>query len=1108
MDASQLAQVEELCLALYQGTSSAQRAEAQQQLLTLQSTADFIPQCQFILDNSAQPYAQLVACSSLEHLVTQFWNNFTSEQKLDIRNYVLGYLANHAHLLQEFVVGHLTKLSCRVTKLGWFDSPEHREIIDEISKFLEASVDHNLVGLKLLKALVDEMNTPTSGRTLTLHRKTAVSFRDHVLLQIFQIAINTLRRLLSNPENQLNTPTKEQKVANLSLSLATACLSFDFIGTNPEESAEDVGTVQVPSSWRPVVQDTATMQLFFEFYLNSEPPRSSLALQALVQLSSVRRSLFSSEKERTMFLQALMSGIQSIMQTKTGLEHIENYHEFCRLLGRLKASYQLSELVKTTGFIEWLELAGDFTIKSLNNWQYSMNSIHYLLALWGRLVAALPYLRADATDSQRQSQTLRQCVLQVVESYIKTMLDSVDIVVASEGGIDDPLEDEGSLREQMDRLPVIARLQYETVAQYLLSMFEQALNLYEQGLSMAVTPQVHQQLEVLEGRMTWLTYMVAAVIDAQTASDPRKGQEELLWDGRLSRCVFQLVQVIDFRLNGTSGQGKCDSKLEVAILHYFKSFKKIYLMESMSGSGMTSMTVPGGSPAHPLLSLALSYSGSSMNRTEDKEGSAEIITVYDAMRIGDMMQVMNIIVNKLCNNIKYWHRSDKILEETLEVFVELVSSYSSSKTLLNLDTVNFLVHNHVGAHFPFLGYDNDNKYRITFYSALSRLVFSSSEDLNNSFDSFIVPNLEIMAQLSQTPDLRSDAVKTAIVGALRDLRGITISAYNKRTYSLLFEGLYPSSFPLLLRVAETWYDDPTVMTALLKFMQEFVANKGVRIHFENSSANGILLFRETSAIVCAYGSRILQVPVQQNIYLEKYKGIRLMLNTLTNALSGNYVNFGVFALYNDQALQNALDVSLQMCLQIPVSDVMAYVKLSRAYFSFLEILFRNHLDVLSGLDSPVFLQLIKTTQEGLQSSELTVSAQCASTIDHIATYLFLNQNREKPTVILIRQHVQSEPEVFHQLMSTLFNSLLYTSHANHWAVTRPILSLLLASEASFTDYQTQLISTQSLENQEKLKEEFSKLTADIQRSLETTNRDRFTQKLTMFRLNVRQFLTI
>jgi exportin-7 len=152
------------------------------------------------------------------------------------------------------------------------------------------------------------------------------------------------------------------------------------------------------------------------------------------------------------------------------------------------------------------------------------------------------------------------------------------------------------------------------------------------------------------------------------------------------------------------------------------------------------------------------------------------------------------------------------------------------------------------------------------------------------------------------------------------------------------------------------------------YFQEFVQNKAQRITFDQSSASGILLFRETSNILCTYGSRILQIPVRQDVYLEKYKGIRLLLNTLTAALSGNYVNFGVFALYEDKALQNALDVALQMCLQIPISDVMAYVKLSRAYFAAMEILFRNHLDVLCRLDSAVFMQLLLTNLEGIQSS--------------------------------------------------------------------------------------------------------------------------------------------
>jgi exportin-7 len=141
-------------------------------------------------------------------------------------------------------------------------------------------------------------------------------------------------------------------------------------------------------------------------------------------------------------------------------------------------------------------------------------------------------------------------------------------------------------------------------------------------------------------------------------------------------------------------------------------------------------------------------------------------------------------------------------------------------------------------------------------------------------------------------------------------------------------------------------------------------------------------------------------------------------------------------------------------------------------------------------------------------SEGTVSSQCASCIDHFATYVFLNQNREKPTVQLIRAHIASDPSVLNELTSTLFNALLFSPNQNQWSLTRPILSLLLASENAFLAYQSQLLQSQSLENQEKIREEFAKLTADIQRSVETTNRDRFTQKLTVFRMNVRQFMTL
>jgi hypothetical protein len=44
------------------------------------------------------------------------------------------------------------------------------------------------------------------------------------------------------------------------------------------------------------------------------------------------------------------------------------------------------------------------------------------------------------------------------------------------------------------------------------------------------------------------------------------------------------------------------------------------------------------------------------------------------------------------------------------------------------------------------------------------------------------------------------------------------------------------------------------------------------------------------------------------------------------ALCGNYVNYGVFELYGDRALADALDISLKMTLSIPLSDIMSYRK--------------------------------------------------------------------------------------------------------------------------------------------------------------------------------------
>mmetsp|Transcript_42128 Transcript_42128/g.76004 ORF Transcript_42128/g.76004 Transcript_42128/m.76004 type:complete len:1110 (+) Transcript_42128:281-3610(+) len=1109
MDEAQLAQVESLCETLYTGKPSSNgekitREEAQSRLLSLQSSASFIPQCQYILDRSQSQYALLVASNSLTELITSHWNNFTIAQRIDIRNYVLGYLANNGPTLQDFVTLSLIKLVCRITKLGWFDDATHRELTEDVTKFLQATVDHCILGLKILNQLVDELNIPTSGRTLTQHRKTSVSFRDLCLFKVFQLGLTTLKQLQTRA---IATANHRQEVilGEQALGLTVRCLNFDFIGTNPDESTEDVGTIQAPTNWRPVLQDPGTTELLLDFYANTDPPRSNKAMEAVILICSVRRSLFPSDKEREAFLGRVMTGIRELLKNQTGLQHQDNYHQFCRLLGRLKANYQLSELVKTEGYLEWLELAANFTTQSIRNWQYSTNSIHYLLALWGRLVAAVPYVRPE-TGAKGHVQALENHVLHVVECYIESMLGSVETVLRSEGALEDPLEDDGSLMEQLDRLPTICRFQYNSVATILVAKFDPLLDKYRELMGHLMSsstesapPNVALQVAILEGQLTWLTYIVGSIVGGHSWSSSRIGNGEETMDASLSKRVLQLAQMIDYRLTNSNGVGKADSKLEVAMLYYFQNFRRVYMfMWEQSSSGGSSISTMG--------SMKLESVPSTKQKVYQN--------MFENMGLGDHTVVANLIVTKIGKNLKFWPDEHDIVAKTLNLLTDMAGGYSSSKLLLTLDTVKYLASHHTHEEFPFLNVPFNARHRTTFHAILVRLLLSpgGEEKLGLTFDKFMEPIVETMSQLGalDSSQLRSEAARMPLIGVFRDLRGVAMSLHNRRTFGMIFDILEPRHLPLLSKVADLWYDQPDVMISLLRFMHEFCHNKANRVNFDQSSPNGILLFRATSDVVCAFGRRALATaaPASGDIYKMRYKGMSIALSVLNSAMSGNYVCFGVFALYNDPALDNALDISLKMALSIPLDHVVAYPKLSKSVFGFMEIIFRSHIKTTMALDTSVFMQLMNAVHEGLQSSDAQISSMCANSIDHLATFYYENSGKDKPEVHNLNKHLAAQPNLFSSLTATLFNLLLFGAPQNHWAVMRPMLSLMLASESSFTAYKDHLMSSQDSANQGKLNEAFNKLLADVNRSLESANRDRFTQKLTAFRVSTRGFLTL
>ena len=159
------------------------------------------------------------------------------------------------------------KLFGKITKYSWFDSlPKEngetsysfRDILQDITKFIQSSTEQCIIGIRLLSELVVEINHMDEiemNRSITKHRKISSSFRDTQLLDIFTLSCNLLKQANQNIKmlfgnTDPNSMNERELLSNL-LQLSLNCLLYDFIGTTSnEDTSDDLSTVQIPSTWR------------------------------------------------------------------------------------------------------------------------------------------------------------------------------------------------------------------------------------------------------------------------------------------------------------------------------------------------------------------------------------------------------------------------------------------------------------------------------------------------------------------------------------------------------------------------------------------------------------------------------------------------------------------------------------------------------------------------------------------------------------------------------------------------------------------------------------------------------------------------------------------
>nr|XP_028578007.1 ran-binding protein 17 isoform X5 [Podarcis muralis] len=802
-----LAELEVLCKQLYEGTDLAQRIQAEKVLLELINSPECLSQCQLLLEQGTTSYAQLLAATCLSKLVCKT-PPLPVQQRMDIStgNYILNYVASRPKLAL-FVIQALVQVIAKITKLGWFDVQKDqlifRDIIADVKKFLQGTVDHCIIGVMILSELTQEMNFVDYSRPSSKHRKIATSFRDTTLKDILMLACSLLKEMLAKPLNLQDQ--QQQNLAMHLLKLVLNCLNYDFIGSSADESADDLCTVQIPTNWRSIFLEPETLDLFFDLYHSLPSMLSQLALSCLVQFASTRRSLFSNP-ERAKYLGNLIKGVKRILENPQGLSDPGNYHEFCRFLARLKTNYQLGELVVVKDYPEVIRLIASFTITSLQHWEFAPNSVHYLLTLWQRMVASVPFVKSS------EPHLLDTYAPEITKAYITSRLESVPMVIRD--GLDDPLDDTATVFQQLEQLCTVSRCEYEKTCALLVQLFDQNAQSYQKLLQSSSRNPL--AISIQEGCLAWLVYLVGTVVGGRltyTSTD-----EHDAMDGELSCRVFQLISLMDAQLPRSSNE-----KVELAILWFLDQFRKTYV-------------------------------GDQLQRT-----SKVYARMSEVLGITDDNQVLETFMAKIVTNLKYWGRCEPVISRTLQFLNDLSVGYILLKKLVKIDAVKFMLQNHTSKHFPFLGV-NDNyglsdlRCRTRFYTALTRLLMVDLGEDEDEFENFMLPltvSFETLAQIFNN-SFKQEEAKRMLIGLARDLRGIAFALNTKTSYTMLFDWIYPSYLPILQRAIELWYREPACTTPILKLMAEMMQNRSQRLNFDVSSPNGILLFREASKMICTY----------------------------------------------------------------------------------------------------------------------------------------------------------------------------------------------------------------------------------------------------------------
>eukprot|EP00960_Hanusia_phi_P030461 748639-Hanusia_phi.AAC.3 len=941
-----------------------------------------LAQLQYILDHSTSHYAQAVACNSLSLLVTNNWNEKMIPYT-EIKNYALSFLFAHASdpNCPPFVKQGMVRLFSRVCRLCRVSNGPDCAIMNDLSKMFETSVEHFILGMRILLDYVEEI-VAKSGEVSFLHRR---MFFYSDLTTILKFALESVRKYFSNMSSE-----NDKMLLNSSLELTVRCLSSPDADRTYDKDEMDLGRGLILAKWSPFITQMELIDMFIVMYGSLDAPISTRALTILLFISSLRPGMYRSIADFQNATKGIIMGIGQILKNRKDLDHPDNLDIFCRFLSEFGQVCIVWKYLPKNECNQFIEMASSLTLAILRELEPPANSVYHLLHFWCRLAVSemgrgrssprSPELQIVHEEIQEAEDSLgdlydvlERTLPAIVYTYITGRIECIS--AAASGGADNPLEDVDSLENQLELIPILCTIRYEKIGAQLFEMIDHFSNLYEAAFSSSNQVQV----EVLEMQIAWMIRLCSAIVgghytvragsfrsfDINPIIETTLQEGEELVDAELIGKVFRLMMLIQRRISVSNTQDKCDYRLELAVLTFLEKLKLglLYVDRTLSEQKEESTSIPEYLPSF-LRRLVI-------RRPKPILTQEMHIEIFKRIGFNDHMEVINMMISKLLENLQVWGHNSMVIKETLHLLGIIIHGTSGEGTLsmlLEIDTIKRLMKNHAAVSSSFLNYPANAKNRTMYYLTITQLFLLEEDDAeaSGSFETFLEPTITTLVQLKNTANLRTDEARFAIIGVSRDLRGITC-ATDTKLFHVLFDMMFPACQGVFARCLECWADDPAVCIAVLKMWMEIASNARNRISFDAGIPAGLVVFKEMALTIIVYCRYLLSKGPStggMDPYNHRYKCIGICMLSMTLALSGEYVGFGAFSMYGDSVVEDVFKVLVQVGLSIPQNDILAYHKVAISFYSCIEAMFKHAISIVIGLETVEVTQLL---QVGLDS---------------------------------------------------------------------------------------------------------------------------------------------